>query len=151
MYKKIVVPVDGSAPSMRGLSEAIELAKSHGSRLQLVHVINESMLMTSEAPMKYIEKVISSMKEEGRAVLAEAERVVREHALDSDAVLLESVDGRAAQRIVEQAKQWQADLIVMGTHGRRGLSHLALGSDAERVVRSSPVPVLLVRAEAARS
>lgn len=63
-------------------------------------------------------------------------------------VLLESIGGRAADLIVDQAKQWNADLIVMGTHGRRGLRRLALGSDAELVVRSASVPVLLVRGDA---
>jgi nucleotide-binding universal stress UspA family protein len=62
-----------------------------------------------------------------------------------DSVLLESIGGPAADFIIAQAKQWPADLIVMGTHGRRGLARLAMGSDAEQVVRAMTVPVLLVR------
>ena len=83
--------------------------------------------------------------EEGKAVLSGAERVVREHALEPQSALVESIGGRAADSIIEQAKQWPADVIVMGTHGRRGLRRLAMGSDAELVVRSSPTPVVLVR------
>jgi nucleotide-binding universal stress UspA family protein len=77
--------------------------------------------------------------------------VVFEHALKAESVLLETVGGSAADRIVEQAQKCKADLIVMGTHGRRRLRRLALGSDAELVVRSSPVPVLLVRGAAKKS
>ena len=148
MYKKILIPVDGSAASMLGLIEAIKLAKTYNSQLQLVHVVNELVFVTAEAPV-YMDKLIDTLKEQGRAVLSKAESTVREHALKPESVLLESIGGSAADRIVEQAKQWKADLIVMGTHGRRGLRRLALGSDAELVVRSSPVPVLLIRGNAA--
>ncbi len=147
MYHKILVPVDGSAASMRGVSEAIKLAKSHGSQVQLVHVVNETTLAMTEAPIEYLAKVVDAMRGEGNAILASAQRALRDQALEGESVLLEAVGGRAADRIVEQAKAWNADLIVMGTHGRRGLLHLALGSDAERVVRLAPVPVLLVRAD----
>ncbi len=147
MYKKILVPVDGSGASMLGLSEAIRLAKSHGSELQLVHVVNELVLTATETPPIYMDKVVDSLRAEGKAVLDKAERVARQHALAPQTVLLESIGGRAADLIVEQAKQWNADLIVMGTHGRRGIRRLALGSDAELVLRSTPVPVLLIRAE----
>jgi nucleotide-binding universal stress UspA family protein len=148
MYKKLLVPVDGSLPSMLGLKEAIRLAKSLGSTLQRVHVINEVILTGMETPSGYMDKVIDAMRGEGSAVLEAAARVVREHALEPQTVLLEAIGGRAADLIVEQAKKWSADLIVMGTHGRRGLDRLALGSDAELVVRDAPVPVLLVRVEA---
>ena len=59
--------------------------------------------------------------------------------------MLESIGAPAADFIVAQAKQWPADLIVMGTHGRRGFARLAMGSDAEYVIRMAPVPVLLLR------
>lgn len=151
MYKKILVPVDGSAPSMLGLGEAIKLAKSHGSELQLVHVVNELAFTGGvETPVVFLDKLVDSLRADGKAVLDRSERVVREHALEPKSVLLESIGGRAADLIVEQAKKWNADLIVMGTHGRRGFRRLALGSDAEFVVRSAPVPVLLVRGDTAQ-
>jgi nucleotide-binding universal stress UspA family protein len=145
MYKKILVPVDGSEPSMRGLREAIKLARSQGSQLQLVHVVNELVLTATETPPVYMDKVVGALRAEGNAILRKAEDVVREAGLEPQSVLLESIGGRAADLIVEQARQWTADVIVIGTHGRRGLRRLALGSDAELVVRSSSVPVLLVR------
>ena len=64
--------------------------------------------------------------------------------------LVEDFSGRVANAIVDQAKRWRADVIVMGTHGRRGLNRVFLGSDAELVARYSPVPVLLVPARGRR-
>lgn len=148
MYQQLLVPVDGSESAMLGLAEAIKMAKSDGSKLHLLHVVDEVVPFGMEIPGRFIEQFIEAMRVQGREVLAKAERVVREHALESDSVLVETVGGRAADVIVAQAKQIKADLIVMGTHGRRGLRRLALGSDAELVVRSSPIPVLLVRGTA---
>jgi nucleotide-binding universal stress UspA family protein len=98
--------------------------------------------------LKYIDQFIEALRAQGKEILDKARRVVFEHALKSEGVLLETIGGRAADQIVQLAKQCKADLIVMGTHGRRGLRRLTLGSDAELVVRSSPVPVLLVRGAA---
>ncbi|HKQ12647.1 MAG TPA: universal stress protein [Steroidobacteraceae bacterium] len=148
MYKQLLVPVDGSEPSMLGLAEAIKIAKSDGSKLHLVHVLDELVPWGVDIPARYIEQFVDALKARGREVLGKAERTVREHALEPNAVLIETIGGRAADLIVEQAKQCRADLIVMGTHGRRGLRRLALGSDAELVLRSSSVPVLLVRGRA---
>jgi nucleotide-binding universal stress UspA family protein len=145
MYKRLLVPVDGSEPSMLGLAEAIKIAKSDGAKLHLVHVVDELFPYATDVTGKYIEQFIAAVREQGKEVLARAERTVLEHALEAESVLLETVGGSAADQIVEQARKCKADLIVMGTHGRRGLRRLALGSDAELVVRSSPVPVLLVR------
>ena len=151
MYKQLLVPVDGSEASMLGLAEAIKIAKSDGAKLHLVHVVDELVPFGADISAKYLEEFIAALRAQGEEVLAKAKRTVFEQALKAEAVLLETIGGRAADQIVEHAKQCQADLIVMGTHGRRGLRRLTLGSDAELVVRSSPVPVLLVRATAKES
>lgn len=149
MYKKILVPVDGSGPldarAERGdqARQESRLATAVGTRGQRAGADRR------ETPPVYVDKVADFLRAEGQAILDKAERVVREHALAPQTVLLESIGGRAADLIVEQAKNWGAELIVMGTHGRRGIHRLALGSDAELVVRSSSVPVLLLRAETA--
>jgi nucleotide-binding universal stress UspA family protein len=147
MYKRILVPIDGSATSLRGLDEAIKLAKHTGATLDLVHVVDESITGVSYAPAGDYEWLFESLREVGRNVLAEAEVVTRKQGVAFQSQMLESVRGPAADWIVSQAKQWSADLIVMGTHGRRGLRRLVMGSDAELILRSSPVPVLLVRSE----
>jgi nucleotide-binding universal stress UspA family protein len=145
MYKKILVPVDGSATSLRGLDEAIKLAAGSAAQLKLVHIVNEFIMETGYGPAQYHERLIETLRESGQKVLADAQAAVQRHGMQAQAELVETIGGRAADAIVQQARSWPADLIVMGTHGRRGLKRLAMGSDAELVLRSSPVPVLLVR------
>jgi nucleotide-binding universal stress UspA family protein len=151
MYGKILVPVDGSEASTWGLNEAIKIAKSQGSELRLVHVVNEYILDYTYSPGIYSTNLIESLRKGGRTILDLAEAVVQRHGITPECVLLESIGGAAADLILVQAKEWPADLIVMGTHGRRGLLRVALGSDAEQVVRSAAVPVLLVRCTAPQS
>jgi nucleotide-binding universal stress UspA family protein len=81
----------------------------------------------------------------GKKLLARAEAKVRKRGIEVDTVLLETVGRRVADLIIKQAKKWRADLIVLGAHGRRGLSRVVMGSDAELVLRKTPLPVLLVR------
>jgi len=87
------------------------------------------------------------MKEYGEKILKEMEEIARQSNTDFESKLIElkTSHGRVEQKIIDQAKNWPADLIVIGTHGRRGLSHLFLGSVAEGVVRIAPMPVLLIR------
>jgi len=145
MYGKILVPVDGSDTAMAGLTEAIKLAKAFGGKVRILHIVNELILDYAYGSGLYANTVIESMRSDGQKVLAQAEAFARQQGVEPEGVLIESIGGPAAQFIVAQAKEWPADLIVMGTHGRRGIRRLALGSDAEIVVRSAPAPVLLVR------
>jgi nucleotide-binding universal stress UspA family protein len=145
MYGKILVPVDGSETATRGLNEAIKIAKVQSSQLRLVHIVNEFILDITYSAGVFPQNLIESLVKTGRSVLDAAEAAVRKEGVTVDSVLLESIGGVAADLILAQAKIWQPDLIVMGTHGRRGLARLALGSDAENVVRAATVPVLLVR------
>lgn len=143
MYQRILVGVDGSSTSLRGLDEAIRLAKALGGKLLLVHVVNGVL----SADIAAYGKVIESLREAGAKVLEEAETRVRQADVASDRKLLTAAGETSADMIIAEAKAWPADLIVLGTHGRRGLKRLALGSDAELILRLSPVPVLLVRDE----
>jgi len=147
MYTRILVPVDGSATSRRGLSEALGLAKALRAKVRVVHVINELLTDHTLAPSVYYEKVIEAERAAGRKILADAQAFAHDCDRDAEveAELLETIGARASTMIVEAARRWEADLIVMGTHGRRGLQRLALGSDAEQVLRSAPIPVLMVR------
>jgi nucleotide-binding universal stress UspA family protein len=145
-YRRIVVPIDGSATSLRGLSEAIALAKRERARIFLVHVLDEFFVLAAPEAAVYSEKAIEDLQRGGRRVLERAEARVRAAGLQASTVMPETVGGRAADEIVRQAKKLKADLIVIGTHGRRGIKRLALGSDAEQVVRTAGVPVLVVRA-----
>lgn len=146
-YKRILVPVDGSPTSKLGLREAIRLAKGQRASLQLVHVVDEHyVLMAAGEVGVQLEGVIADLKKAARRTIQRLEASVRKQGVPCSSVLLETLTGPAADPIVRQARKWRAELIVIGTHGRRGVRRMLLGSDAEQIVRTSPVPVLLVRA-----
>ncbi|MBI1989099.1 MAG: universal stress protein [Betaproteobacteria bacterium] len=145
MYQKILVPIDGSPASKRGLTEAIRLAKYHKARVRLIHVVDVFIVTPTLESGRYVDEIQKSFRDAGRRLLKDAEALVRKHGITVDSVMFEIVGAHAAGIIVEQAKKWRADIIVIGTHGRRGVLRLVMGSDAEEVVRTSPVPVLLVR------
>jgi len=146
-YRRILVPVDGSPTSNAGLREAIRLAKGQETALQLVHVADQHFIAAmGMETASAIDELIAGVTQAGHRILRKAERTVRREGLEPSTVLLETLTGPAADPIVRQAKKWAADLIVIGTHGRRGVRRLLMGSDAEQIVRTSPVPVLLVRA-----
>lgn len=152
MFRRILVPIDGSPTSNRGLEEAIALAKDQRARLCLLHVVDEFVLTqsvdgTMYLPVRYVDRFLESLREGGRKLLARAEAKARRRHIEVDTMLLATRGRRAADLIVRQAKRWRADVIVLGTHGRRGLSRMLLGSDAEMIVREAPVPVLLVRSK----
>jgi nucleotide-binding universal stress UspA family protein len=149
-YKRILVPVDGSPTSNKGMTEAIKLAKASRARLRLLHVVEEFAAFSAPEVGVDIGPVLDAMRAGGRKTLARIERRARAAGARPDTALAENFGMRVADTIVEQAKRWRADLIVMGTHGRRGVKRVLLGSDAELVVRYSPVPVLLVPAAGRR-
>jgi len=146
MYKRILVPVDGSDTAKRGLDEAIKLAKALGSQLRLVHIVDKSALALNPEAGVAAAPLADEFSEDGRIVLEDAKALAAAQGAAVEGVLHDNFMGRVADLIVQEAKASRADLIVMGTHGRRGIRHAVLGSDAEAVVHAAPVPVLLVRA-----
>ncbi len=150
MYQRILVPVDGSSTSNAGLEEAIKLAKLTGGTLGLLHVVELVTYATGYAPYAaFMEDLIPALREAGQQVLDQALAQTKASAVAAEAVLVEKLGGRVSDAILEQANSWQAELIVIGTHGRRGIGRMLMGSDAEQVLRLAPVPVLLVRATGA--
>lgn len=146
MYQRILVPVDGSPTSNAGLAEAIKLAKLTGARVRVLHVVDElPFLMSADGFAGMPGDVFTLLKEAGQAVLEEARLTVHAAGIPVEATLFDSLDGRLCERVAEQAQAWGADVIVLGTHGRRGVGRMLLGSDAEQIVRTATVPVLLVR------
>jgi nucleotide-binding universal stress UspA family protein len=144
MYKRILVPVDGSPTSKLGLEEAIKLAKDQQAALRIVHVANDWLVLSPDAAGADTGPAFEAWHAAGEALLDEVEKVARSAGVDAQTVLVEEIGERAAVQILKQATQWPADLIVCGTHGRRGVRRLLMGSDAEYIVRHSPVPVLLL-------
>jgi nucleotide-binding universal stress UspA family protein len=146
MYQRILVPVDGSPTSDAGLEEAIKLGKLTGARLRVLHVIDETAFLTSGdgfVPMSG--DVFTILKEAGQTVLEAARARVDAAGIPVDVALFDSLSARLSDRVAQQVKEWGAEVIVLGTHGRRGVGRMMLGSDAEQIVRTANVPVLLVR------
>ena len=145
-YRRILVAVDGSTPSSKGLREAIRLARAERARLVILHVVNEFPAFAALDGMAAAAvDLVPALREEGKRVLARAQAVAAKQGVKAKSILREMIGGPAAERIVREARRNRAELIVLGTHGRRGVRRLVLGSDAEQVVRSASVPVLLVR------
>jgi nucleotide-binding universal stress UspA family protein len=145
MYKQIICPVDGSTTSNNGMHEAIKLAKDHNAKLRFLHVIDTYfpiLDVTGDLNVIYIDEIL---RKNGKKVLKKAEDAAHKVGVDADSKVLEAIGGRVSKFVVSEAEEWPADLIVMGTHGLRGIERLVMGSDAETVARTSPVSVLLVR------
>ena len=145
MYQRILVPVDGSHTSTLGLQEAIRIAIDQRARLRLISVVDESVVAQNFEGYFEIGDLLDALRDSGKKAIHNALALVRKHDVKADSALYESVGGRVSDVIVGEARKWKADLIVMGTHGRRGINRLVLGSDAEAVLRAAPVPVLMVR------
>lgn len=149
-YRRLLVPLDDSPTAQRGLAEALALARELRSTLVLLHVVELVPVMPEVATPKAWEAIREGLMSSGRRVLDAAEKEVRAAGVPCEWVLGDLEARRPADVIVEQAGTQRADLIVMGTHGRRGIGRALLGSDAELVLRQSPVPVLLVRGSVAK-
>jgi len=151
IYNRILVPTDGSDTATAGLREAIKLAKDLDARIRVIHIVDELVLVSPHAYGVVMDNITAELYARGKTLLAKAEALVLEAGVAVDAQIVEAYGGRAGEHILQVAEEWPADLIVCGTHGRRGLRRIVLGSDAEYLVRRSPVPVLLVRAPGAET
>jgi nucleotide-binding universal stress UspA family protein len=147
MYRRILVPVDGSDASMIGLRQALALAKDQNARVRILNVVDESVLIPMMEPTgaAVYTDVIESLRDDGQRVLAQAHALAKKQGVRAEAVQIESRARPVSEIILADARRSKADVIVMGTHGRRGLNRLLLGSDAERVLRDAAIPVLLTR------
>ena len=146
MFKRILVAVDGSDTAEQALLEAINLAEEQQAQLRIVHAVDiVNLNLTTEFPNLY--EISDALTKSGREILRKAEAVARRAGVPVETRLIEidTLGHRIPEMIVADAESWPADLIVICTHGRRGLSHLLLGSVAEGVVRVATKPVLLIR------
>jgi nucleotide-binding universal stress UspA family protein len=139
--KQILVPIDFSECSRKALLYALALARQFGGAIRLVHVIEAAYLMGDFGAVDYaaLEADLRTEAEKQLRRLAEAEIGT------SVPCAMTIRSGRPATEIAEAAREFEADLVVIATHGRTGLKHVLLGSVAENVVRHAPCPVLTVR------
>lgn len=146
MYQRILVPIDGSPTSDRGLLEAIAIARLTGGTIRLVHVLDELIFTTGfETGATYMNTVLPALRQKAEHILQTGKDRVAAAGVAVETLVVECFARRTSDVIVEQTAEWRADLIVLGTHGRRGINRAMLGSDAEQVLRMATVPVLLVR------
>jgi nucleotide-binding universal stress UspA family protein len=139
MYDDILVPTDGSPASDAAIDHAIDLADRYGARLHALYVVDGSAYSTLEAGS---EVVIDALESEGEQA---TDRVADAAAAAGVETTTTVTSGTAYRAIREYADEQAVDMIVMGTHGRKGLDRYLLGSVTERVVRTADVPVLTVR------
>lgn len=144
MVQRILVPLDGSETAKLGLAEAIALAKPLQASLVLMTVVDDAWLVEM-ASLSNTETLRSEARRFAEELLAQAKANTALHDLQVSTVVREVIGARPAEAIVEVVRAERCDLIVMGTHGRKGIGRLVLGSEATAVVQASPVPVLLVR------
>lgn len=146
MYKRILVAVDGSDTSQLALQEAVKLTRESDGQLRIVHVVDE---VTFDLYQEVVDpgEIQKAITKSGEAILSKAQTAVRAAGVKTETRLLkiEKLGRRVTDMIAQEADAWPADLIVIGTHGRRGFNHLLMGSVAEGVVRIATKPVLLIR------
>ncbi|MCC8402503.1 universal stress protein [Paraburkholderia sp. MMS20-SJTN17] len=146
MYQHILVALDGSNFSKRALKEAVDLAALTKGVVYPVYVVDKTPLFSYAGYYDPI-TLIDAMRKDGHSVLEEAEQVCVDAEVPCRAEMIESesLSDDVASAVLRHAEQVHADLLVLGTHGRRGVQRLVIGSVAERVLRFSRCPVLLLR------
>lgn len=147
MFKRILVAVDGSHTADQALQEAIKLAQEFQARLRIVHAVDVVNINLGAEEFPNPSEISDALTKSGQEILRKAEAVARGAGIPVETHLIEidTLGHRIPEVIVADAEAWPADVIVICTHGRRGLSHLFLGSVAEGVVRIATKPVLLIR------
>lgn len=148
MCKRIFAAIDGSATAQLALKEAIQLASLPGVSLCIGKVLDTGLLSQNNMGMGAlidVEQAKAGMRQAAEKLLDKAVAQAKEAGLDPHRILIESDKKRVAELIVEAAKQWDADLIVIGTHGRRGFERMVMGSVAENLVRIATTSLFLVR------
>ncbi len=152
MYARILVPVDGSRTSEAGLAEAIHLARMSGGAIRLLHVVEELPYLPEAANYAvHVPDLAKDAMERGKALLERCRAQVAQAGVAGRGGLGGARGRHLEDFVAAEVAAGRADVVVLGTHGRRGVGRLLLGSDAEQVVRKSLVPVLLVRQAAARA
>ncbi len=149
MFKRILVAVDASQTGELALRTAVGLAAEMQARHRIVHAVDAAHInMSAEFPtLSEVTEVSESIVKAGQKVLSDAEATAAAAGLAAEThlITIDTMNQRIPEVIANDAEAWPADLIVIGTHGRRGLSRLFLGSVAEGVARVATKPVLLVR------
>jgi len=146
MYNRILVAVDGSETSSLALREAIGLAKDQHASLRIIYIVDLTLIYT-DLGAPFAVEYQRALQAAGEKVITACSAVARGSGIEFEATALpiNTIGQHISDTIEDEAKRWQADLIVIGTHGRRGIRRFLLGSVAEGVARVASKPVLLIR------
>ncbi|MCQ0091705.1 universal stress protein [Roseovarius sp. M141] len=139
MYKHILIPTDGSDLSLKGVEHGVRLAKENASQVSVIKVSQPYPLQSAAT----LDSWSTAQKAHAQDALAKAKAIAEKHGVDI--TTRQDTNDSAADAILESAQSLECDLIVMASHGRRGISRLLLGSQTSEVVSHSPIPVLVVR------
>ena len=142
MFKEILLPTDGSEGVSDAINCAVAMAKTFHARIHVLHII-ESPRLQDYGAFFALPEIMKELQAAGEEVCKNAVEFMHESGFEN--VVTENIEGYPADEIMDYARTNGIDLIVMGTHGRRGLNRVVLGSIAEEVVRRSEVPVMTVR------
>lgn len=149
MFKKIVAPVDGSEPSDAAVSLAVQIARDQGATIVFVHVCEVAKIAAMVGgPTVGVDPsyALEAEREWGEIALRSASERAGNADVKGETCIEE---GSSVTTILDVARERNADLIVMGSHGRGGIARALLGSVTEGVLRHSPIPVLVTRAHSA--
>ena len=144
MYKRILVPIDGSLASTQGLREALRFAKDQNAKVRIVHIVDEAALAQYPEAIDATGQILDTFINDGKKTLKNAMALAKRQGINAECVLHEKLFGSLSDLILKEAKEWKSDIIVLGTHANTGIKHLLLGSNAEEIARSSRIPVLIV-------
>lgn len=146
LFKKIILATDGSTYSENAVEYAIELARISKAKISAIYVVDTGVFATIPMDAAW-ENIYEMLKKEGNEATEKVEAAARRSDVEFECFVME---GHPAEEIVKLSENIRADLIVMGTLGKRGLDRFLLGSVAEKVSRTSKVPVMIVRGEKPR-
>lgn len=144
MFKRILVPVDGSPTSNKALSTALGLARDAGAGICVLHALDELVYLGAYEGIPDLREIVRA---DAQRVLDDAVAICKAAGIEADKVLVDNPGQRLGVSVAEEARKRGSDLVVVGTHGRRGISRVLLGSGAEQILRMSAIPVLSVRGD----
>ena len=142
MFKDILLPTDGSKGVGEAINCTVALAKKFDAKIHVLFVVEPPRFQEYGAGIA-LASIIKTLQEAGEQIVRDTVEMIRKSGLA--AIEEATEDGHPAEEILKYAQEHGIDLIVIGTHGRRGLNRVLLGSVAEEVVRSANVPVMTVR------
>jgi nucleotide-binding universal stress UspA family protein len=142
LFKKILVPIDGSDTADKAMRMALDMARESLASVRFMHVIDDDRYFNS---YEFSAELRTDALDSAKKLLQNAMDAAAALGVNADTQLINKPGQRLGENVADEAQSWGADLVVVGTHGRRGLGRMLLGSGAEQVVRLSPVPVLMVR------